>query len=136
MQLMTIIRGLPGSGKTTLAKKIAKQKNAVIHSTDSFWLCEDGQYRYDPERIKEAHLWNQQQCETSMRDGKNVIIDNCNVKKEHVDPYLELAKKYNAKVSIVISPLNDEDLELLFYNNTHNVPYHIIEQMRQDWEQI
>ena len=135
MLYLVLMRGLPGSGKTTLARKIAEDKNAKIFSTDEFWICEDGQYRFDPERLNEAHEWNLQRTKRALASGQSVVVDNCNHKKAHMEPYLEEAKKHGAKVSMVVAPLNDEHLEFLFYNNGHNVPYHVIEKMREEWEE-
>ena len=45
------MRGLPGSGKSTKAKKIAGDVG-VIFSTDDFFMV-DGQYKFDPKMIEE-----------------------------------------------------------------------------------
>ena len=47
------MRGLPGSGKSTKAKKIAGEIG-VIYSTDDLFMV-DGQYKYDAKMIGEYH---------------------------------------------------------------------------------
>ena len=52
MALLTIIRGLPGSGKTTLAEKILRDHRAagdaaVWAEADHFFTAADGTYTYD-----------------------------------------------------------------------------------------
>jgi len=129
-----LMRGLPGSGKTTLARRIASEEGAVVFSTDDFWIGEDGRYRFDPERLGEAHGWNLDRTRRMLSDGRSVVVDNCNTKGEHMAPYVELATEYGAEVEKRVAPLNGEELDFLFYNNGHNVPYHIIEKMREEWE--
>lgn len=50
------MRGLPGSGKSTKAKKIAGNEG-VIYSTDDFFMI-NGKYTYDPKLIGENHEKN------------------------------------------------------------------------------
>jgi adenylate kinase family enzyme len=47
------MRGLPGSGKSTKAKKIAGNFG-VIFSTDDFFMV-NGKYTYNPQMIGEYH---------------------------------------------------------------------------------
>ena len=39
-----IVRGIPGSGKTTLAKSIAKKYNTIEFEADHYLLNKDGKY--------------------------------------------------------------------------------------------
>jgi len=133
MQQLIILRGLPGSGKSTLAEKIAGQKNAIICSTDDFWLCNDGEYRFESDRLKEAHEWCQNKARKALKEGKTVIIDNCNVLRAHMQPYEEMAE--NAEIVYLTSPLNDKDAEFLYYNSKHPVPLDKIKDMKRDWEE-
>ena len=43
------MRGLPGSGKSTKARKIAGQFG-VVYSTDDFFMV-NGEYKFDPKMI-------------------------------------------------------------------------------------
>jgi len=48
-----IMRGLPGSGKSYLAKKIAsewKDGESVVLSTDDYFMNEKGEYVFDKAR--------------------------------------------------------------------------------------
>ena len=55
-----VMRGLPGSGKTYLARMIQGRTGAVC-SADAFFH-QDGGYAYEPGRIKEAHRFCRMQC--------------------------------------------------------------------------
>jgi len=53
VKTLIIMRGLPGSGKSTKAKLFAGEKG-LIYSTDDFFII-DGKYIYDPTKIVEYH---------------------------------------------------------------------------------
>ena len=44
---ITIIRGLPGSGKTQLGRRLAKKTGSLLIEPDMF-LIRAGAYNYDP----------------------------------------------------------------------------------------
>lgn len=51
MQLLTLIRGLPGSGKSTMAKFIAGDTDAVHLEADMYFI-KDGEYKFEQTQIK------------------------------------------------------------------------------------
>ena len=53
MPILTIFRGLPGSGKSTMARKLAEQTGAIHIEPDMFCI-QDMEYRYDKEKYKTA----------------------------------------------------------------------------------
>lgn len=132
---LILMRGLPGSGKTTLARKLAEQENAVIFATDDFWMV-DGRYCFDPTKLPDAHNWNIVRTEEVLKKDQSVVVDNCNTKRVYMQPYLDLAARYKATVEYHVAPLNDHPIDYLFYNNSHQVPFHIIEKMRLEWEEV
>ena len=67
-----IMRGLPGSGKSTLSGQIAKAyhdqgKKAIIASADEFFIDRSGQYNFDGSRLEEAHNWCRSKAEKHMK---------------------------------------------------------------------
>ncbi|MBP9839028.1 MAG: hypothetical protein KBC84_10000 [Proteobacteria bacterium] len=50
---LVLMRGLPGSGKSTKAKKIAGNVG-VVYSTDDFFMV-NGKYMYDSKLIGDNH---------------------------------------------------------------------------------
>lgn len=130
---LIIMRGLPGSGKTTLAKTFG----GIIFSTDDFFI-KDGVYQFDPKEITLAHDWNQERTEDAMNQGIGpIVIDNTNIKYEHIEPYLKMAKVYGYKVTFAVpettwafSPQGCSD------HCTHLVPLYVIEKALRDWEEL
>ena len=65
---MFICRGLPGSGKSTLSKKIKeKYTDTVICSGDDFFTDENGNYKFDQTLLFDAHQSAQKKAKDSCR---------------------------------------------------------------------
>lgn len=82
-RVCVIMRGLPGSGKSSLAQQIIEEtvKNAKDHivSADNFFM-QRGVYRYDSSKIEQAHNEAQQMFAQKASLGYSpLIVDNTNV---------------------------------------------------------
>ena len=81
------MRGLPGSGKSTKAKKIAGE-HGVIYSTDDFFIV-NGVYVYDAKMIVQYHDRNYKRTLEALKEGKPlIIIDNTNIKLWEMKKYV------------------------------------------------
>ena len=147
-----LIRGLPGSGKDTLAKRLkgpglAPSSVVRIHSADDFFLKAkrvhkgvfhtfNGElvYKFDPKKLPQAHKACQEDCDASLEDGYDVAICNTFSCRWELQPYLDLAKKHDA--TVIVMDLFDAGLtdEELAERNTHGVPVESIAAMRRRWE--
>jgi len=56
---LILVRGVPGSGKTTFAEMIQGPHGAIVATDDFFY--EDGAFNFDPSKLGEAHEWCRQQ---------------------------------------------------------------------------
>jgi predicted kinase len=129
-----IMRGLPGSGKSTIARQL-RGSGGLVASTDDYWQhgC---RYEYDASRIMDAHDWNQARFRAAVRaEVPIIVVDNTNIMERHWRPYADFARAngYTVEFVEVDSGLSDEELAA---RNTHRVPLDVIQRMRANWEPL
>ncbi|XP_019385637.1 PREDICTED: NEDD4-binding protein 2-like 2 isoform X2 [Crocodylus porosus] len=91
-KLLLILRGLPGSGKTTVSRVLLGQsRDGIVFSTDDYFNQQDG-YTYNAGQLGDAHDWNQKRARQAMEQGRSpIIIDNTNTQAWEMKPYVEMA---------------------------------------------
>lgn len=123
MKLAIIMRGIPGSGKSTIANLLRKRWGATVHSTDHYHIC-NGVYEYKLERVAEFHQLNYEAFSTSCRRGDRIVIsDNTNIWPHLYECYVSIAKFYGYKVLQI--KLRDASRVSI-----HNVPEEVVNRMR------
>lgn len=133
MNPLFLICGLPGSGKTTMARNIAPSSHCFA-ADDYFEL--DGSYRFSPQLVPDAHNWCQRQVKGALETARmrtRIAVHNTFCEMWELEPYLRMAEE--AKRPVVIVRLFDRGLtdELLVGTNTHGVPGEVIGKMRARW---
>ena len=132
MKIVFILRGLPGSGKSTFAEHLVVD-GGVIHSTDDFFVSEDGEYCFDPDRLNEFHSLNFLQFKNSLKSGVPfVVVDNTNSRRREWIHYLLTAESFGYTVMILNMP--HPDPEVAAKRNIHGVPAEAIRAMLSRWE--
>ncbi|XP_067419065.1 uncharacterized protein [Emydura macquarii macquarii] len=135
-KLLLILRGLPGSGKTTLSRTILGQNHdGMVFSTDDYFRQQDG-YTYNIAQLGDAHDWNQKRAKQAMDQGKSpIIIDNTNTQAWEMKPYVEtaLGKGYRVEFHEPDTwwKFDPEELEK---RNKHGVSREKIAQMLERYE--
>jgi predicted kinase len=131
MKELRILRGLPGSGKSRLAKKIASEEQAVVYNNDDL-LTVHGVYKWDEDRALLAHWTTQQLVADSMRqDVPLIVLDNTNLLPYHASPYVRLAKYYGYHFSVIeMETPWCQDIAELERRNAHFVPRSVLEEMK------
>jgi predicted kinase len=124
MPTLQILRGIPGSGKSTYAKT---QEGAVICSADDFFLQPDDTYAYDKSKLQLAHDACFKKCHDALHAAeKTVIIDNMNATAWEISPYIMLGRNFGYTVEILNFPC---DKETAITRNIHGVPAKDIERI-------
>ncbi|NXA90331.1 N4BP2 protein, partial [Melanocharis versteri] len=98
-QVLVLLRGVPGSGKSYLARNLLEDNpGGIILSTDDYFY-KHGQYHYDPDCLGEAHDWNRKRAKEAFeRRISPIIIDNTNIQAWEMKPYITLAQQFKYKV--------------------------------------
>ena len=120
---LTIIRGLPGSGKSTMAKDMG-----AFHVEADMYHFENGEYKFKAENKYYAHRWCKKAVAFALSNGLDVVVSNTFTTMEEIEPYLNCASAYAANVEIIRMTSN--------YGNIHNVPTYVLEQMEARFEDV
>lgn len=89
---LVLIRGLPGSGKTTKAMGYLNDGYKHIEA-DQFFLV-NGEYRFDASKLPEAHAWCLDQTRRALGEGEFVCVANVFATVEDMKPYSDLGVDY------------------------------------------
>jgi predicted kinase len=120
---LILLRGLPGSGKSTLAKLICNQ-----HVEADMYFIQDGEYKFDATKLKQAHEWCHNKTEEWLKTGYNVAVSNTFTQEWEMMPYFTLAKQYGYMVqSLIVENRHNGESE-------HSVPQETLNKMKTRFE--
>lgn len=150
-----IMRGVPGSGKSTAAKWLADPSgiyeswiedsvtyygskgeeiyiHSAIHSTDEYFMV-GGEYKFNASKIGINHNKNYKAFRDSIdSELPVVIVDNTNTTRSEWSKYEEYAKSSGYWVSYHVMP--HPSLDEASERNQHNVPKDVINKMIKRFE--
>src|SRR5262252_5253315 len=153
-QVVYIMRGVPGSGKSFDARLLAAEEQ--IFSADHVFGTTNAEYiaRWKQEDLGAAHNFCQKNVRMAMqRRLTPIVVDNTNVVCRDIMPYIELALRYGYRAEIK-EPTSEwwrtlavpylgkfgafpEELEVasktLFEKCQHGVPQNTIRKMLIRW---
>ena len=73
MKTLYLIRGVSGSGKSSLAEEMLAGLMVYYHyEADMYFMSDLGDYRWNPAELSNAHKWCQEQTERRLCDGYSV----------------------------------------------------------------
>lgn len=116
---LILIRGLPGTGKTTKAMGFVKDGYRHFEA-DQFFLV-GGEYRFDVEKSSQAHAWCLDQARRALLAGEFVCVSNVFATVEDIKPYTDLDVDYKIVEASYLG------------RSTHNVPADKIRAMTSAW---
>jgi len=93
-----------------------------------FMVDDNGDYSFDPSRLKECHQKCQQEVEKILARGDTVAVSNTFVKRWEMEPYFRVAEKHGHEVTVIRCEGN--------FPNVHGVPKSKVDSMKKNFETL
>lgn len=129
-KIMVLVRGIPGSGKSTFAKRVCENNYDLPQhcEADMYFFDKYGEYKWSVDDVKNAHKYCQLMTEEAMLLDRHVVVSNTFIKQWELDEYIKLCEKYG--YNYVVIRMKSE------YKSVHNVPEETINRMKNQMEDI
>jgi hypothetical protein len=133
-KLLILVRGLPGCGKSLIAKLLTKA-NGIAISVDDFLTNPQGQYEFSKGNFIAAQEACRQYCRELMTSSSDLIVlHNTFSQAWEAKDYFDMANEFSYSVQVVSlydNGLNDSDLSK---RCIHFMPVHLIQKCRHKWD--
>jgi len=117
---LVLMRGVPGSGKSTRAARL-KEDQAYEHFEADMYFMRNGKYVFDKNTLPAAHDWCLAKTREALQAGRSVVVANVFETHEDVRPYALLGYPWE---------IVDATGRWL---SSHGVPPDKIEALRASW---
>jgi predicted kinase len=126
MKRLWLIRGVPGSGKSTAAHYLANGN--PVFSAD-MWFEKEGEYKFNPAELGKAHENCRKTTEQAMLgEVSDIFVTNTFTREWEMAEYFKLAQSYGYFVfSLVVENRHGE-------KNVHGVPSDKVKEMKDRFE--
>lgn len=122
-QILYILVGTPGSGKSTYVKN--NLNNVRAYEADMYFM-RTGTYQFDRNNLGHAHKWCQTQVMKELNRGNSCVVANTNLTPFELKPYFNMVRdcrenNLNVKIEIIeckFININDKQEPSLF-NSIH-----------------
>lgn len=150
LPIVVILRGIPGSGKSTLGRELQAlcgemQVDCSIFSADFFFETPRG-YVFDVKGLGKAHdsckdsfsraiFASLQRADSAAKTSRVVIVDNTNTQHWEYESYQAIAAKYGCAVRVLEMKCSDAGTAFrMGQRNSHGVPPGKVVSMFLRWE--
>ena len=121
MKRLILIRGVPGSGKTTLARMLGWEH----FENDQYFERPDGTYAYDPSEVRAAAESCMARTLEAMGRGVDIVVANTFSRSWEYIPYHEAAAAHGYSVQMVVCQGD--------FGSIHDIPTERMERFRRDF---
>lgn len=122
MNTLTLIRGLPGSGKTQLASIVSYTLESLMYEADDYFYDCYGNYVFDETQLKQAHERCQFNARRMLELGVDVVVSNTFTTLREMKEYYLMAKELGATLNVITCQGQ--------FGSIHNVPESTMDKMR------
>lgn len=119
MATLYLIRGLPGTGKSTYAKTL----NIPVFEADDWFTDADGIYRFVPTELAAAHKNCLMRVIDSLRAQQDCAVANTFTAQWEAQPYINYCRNYNHMLVVVTMTIE--------YGSIHNIHPETMNRMRE-----
>jgi predicted kinase len=118
MKSLIVMRGVPGSGKSTFVSKLV---GYTVVSADYYFDVMGN--KFDISRLGDAHKLCMKQFLNAIMGGENVVVDNTNINLEDIAPYVAVGPAMDYQIEI--------DPAIAASRNVHGVPGNTVSSMHK-----
>ena len=135
---LIILRGLPGSGKTSYIKHVIEENDVVNYTICSaFYHFKEGLvYKYNPRQLPQAYnsCWKDF-LEALDTQSTYIFVNNPNAEKWEYENYIFLGRKFGYTIEIVeIDCPGSGYIDYFQKRSRHNIPIHTVKAIGEKWE--
>ena len=132
VKIALVMRGTPGSGKSTFSNFLKNECGASVHEVDQLHT-DSGKFNWDYERADEFYEKNFDNFKKSCEESEHLVIADCmNLYYEEVERYVSCARGMGYHVYVVTADISTPEIGAS--RNLHGVEIEKLTKMREAFE--